>query len=527
MADIFIFLHSNAYYTYGDLESAILAPKGGRQGCTFGAIIFNAVYAIALCQCHAKLENLGISFMVKQSAEVPWQDNLATAPIEKPVCDATYVDDEALVLLAKSPKLLDEGIDIMLEILVSTFSSFGLDINWAPGKTEIMLKYRGVGATKALNNRRLNGIVSVALPTQATAKHVKVVDKYKHLGSITAINNSDMYEIQHRCAEATAAYVPLSGKLFGSPAVGVWLKFHFMDSLIMSRLLYCVHNLTVSPKAIGKLNNVYMRVMRKISGHCRFSVSDNISDLQVRELCAKPSIDCLLVRARLRYIRRVCRHPAQALFLLLCMRYQSFAIPWVKQLMYDFGKLREYASAHGSSLPPSNAPFATWAAFFADQCAWDAVVGTIYYTSSVSDSHASASNCSSNTYICNTCPAAHDGSRPCWSTQKALDSHLRAKHGVLSVYRIYVDGSGVCPVCKTKFNSRLRCIAHLSDSRRKKCSTALVTGTYPTLDACTVTKLDLLDRESRRQAQQAGHTHPLAHKPAIKSDGKIVGRVSS
>ena len=41
-------IHSNAYYTFDDLESAILAPRGGRQGCTFGAIIFNSVYAIAL-----------------------------------------------------------------------------------------------------------------------------------------------------------------------------------------------------------------------------------------------------------------------------------------------------------------------------------------------------------------------------------------------------------------------------------------------------------------------------------------------
>ena len=78
--------------------------------------------------------------MVKQSAEVPWQDNLASDPIEKPLCDATYVDDEALVLLAKSPKPSDEGFNIMLDMLVSTFSSFGLDITWAPGKTEVMLK---------------------------------------------------------------------------------------------------------------------------------------------------------------------------------------------------------------------------------------------------------------------------------------------------------------------------------------------------------------------------------------------------
>ena len=166
-----------------------------------------------------------------------------------------HVDDEALVLLAKSPGLLDKGIEIMLNTLVSTCSKFGLDVNWAPGKTEIMLKYRGAGATKALNSRRHNGALAVALPAQATATHIKVVDRYKHLGSITAINSSEMYEIHRRCAEATGVYIPLSNKICGSPAIGVWLKLHFMDTLVMSRLMYCTHTLTVGPKATCKLSN--------------------------------------------------------------------------------------------------------------------------------------------------------------------------------------------------------------------------------------------------------------------------------
>ena len=296
----------------------------------------------------------------------------------------------------------------------------------------------------------------------------------------------------------------------------------------MSRLLYCTHNLTVGPKAISKLNNVYMRVLRKISGQCRFSACDNMSDLKVRELCGKPSVDCLLVRSRLKYIRRVCRHPTQALFLILCMRHKGKPIPWVLLLISDFAVLRKHARARSIPLPCSQAPLSKWTELFADKSAWDEAVSSIYYTSSVSDTHANAgSSTDSCTYTCTQCPTNAEGLRPAWSTAKALASHARAKHKVLCKYRVYIGADGVCPVCMTAFKSRIRCLAHVSDARRTKCSSALVAGTYPQYDSATVVQLDLSDREERRLAQRAGHSHPLAKGSACTVHGRIVGRVSS
>jgi hypothetical protein len=79
----------------------------------------------------------------------------------------------------------------------------------------------------------------------------------------------------------------------------------------------------------------------------------------------------------------------------------------------------------------------------------------------------------------------------------------------------------------TAFKSRIRCLAHVSDTRRTKCSSALVSGTYPQYDSDIVERLDLLDRDERRLAQQSGHSHPLAKGSARTVRGKIIGRVSS
>ena len=526
-------MHTNSYYKYGDMQSVIVAPKGGRQGCKFGAMIFNAVYAIALVQVYCSMDQNGLSFRVVQHVRTPWASQPSGHPQSAYARDATYVDDEALVLVARSPILLDKAIDKLLEVLVDVFSKYGLNINWAPGKTEAMLKYRGKNATKCMENRRVNGTIFIKLPTCASAESVVVVDKYKHVGSVTAISSSDMYEVQHRCSEAIGAYSPIACKIFGSPQIGVWLKFHFLGSLVLSRLLYCVHTLTMSSKGVGKLNAVYMRALRRISGHMRYDAHCELNDLQVREQCMQPSIDCLLVRARLRYIKRICSHSTQALYIILCMQHKGKPIPWVAQLKGDLIIMRHHSHAQGLIMPSCESELDAWAALFNNKSAWESAVQSIFFMTSVSDkqSISSINNINAginpiNMHICLECEPHAQGMRTCFSTSKSLQSHMRAKHKTLCEFRCYVNADGKCPVCLTVFNSRIRCIAHLSDRRRTKCSDIISGGQIRKLAVATVARLDLLDRESRRLAQRTGHSHPIAQGPAVRPNGRIVGRVT-
>ena len=51
------------------------------------------------------------------------------------VVDASFVDDEAIVLLAKSPALLDRAIHITLSTVFRLFGVIYLDIYFSSGKT--------------------------------------------------------------------------------------------------------------------------------------------------------------------------------------------------------------------------------------------------------------------------------------------------------------------------------------------------------------------------------------------------------
>ena len=110
-----------------------------------------------------------------------------------------------------------------------------------------------------------------------------------------------------------------------------------------------------------------------------------------------------------------------------------------------------------------------------------------------------------------------------FTTGRGLQSHQRAKHGARLQIRCYLSGSK-CPACGTEFVQRLRLIAHVSDSRRPRCRDWLLSH-CPRLPDAEVAKLDEVDRELRRSAQRAGHSHNLAVAPARTASGKVTGRV--
>ena len=86
----------------------------------------------------------GIALRARQPGPNLWCEK-ATEDFESDdgqrIIDATFADDECVMLAAKSPRLLDNAVVIFLRLLVTTFQKTKLDINWLPGKTGCMIMY--------------------------------------------------------------------------------------------------------------------------------------------------------------------------------------------------------------------------------------------------------------------------------------------------------------------------------------------------------------------------------------------------
>ena len=150
------------------------------------------------------------------------------------------------------------------------------------------------------------------------------------------------------------------------------------------------------------------------------------------------------------------------------------------------------------------------------------MVGNIFFVDSRLDrsAHLASSDVHTSHAVFFAC--AHCGAR--FPTSRAMESHMRAKHGQRLAIKQFI-GSSKCPSCGTDFQSRLRCIAHLSDRRRTVCSEWVQKNCRP-IGSSRLDKLDEVDRAARRKAQQQGLSHATASMPAKAATGRIVGRVS-
>jgi hypothetical protein len=518
-------LHSRSWFSYGDLDSAITVRVGGRQGCKFGATIFNSAYSLALVMLRDDLLDAGVALRLKCGSTEFWNgqsSDAGDAEDDTPIVDAAFVDDECIMLTASSPRALDIAINTLLKVIVRVYSILRLEINWKPGKTECFLRYRGKNATKRLDARRVGPSMTLAVIVPNTDKMVTVVDEYRHLGGMISADGSLHSDAQVKVSSSLCAYVPLAMKIFGSPVVSAGLKMKFMWSLILSRLLFNVHILVPTAQYTRRLNGVYMRVLRRIADKCRFERT--ICDAEVRKMLHMPSLDCIIMRSRLRYLSRVLRSQPPALLALLSSRPRSSTLPWTKLILLDMQTLRERVSLCSWLPDPATNP-GEWTAFITKAPrVWSLAVSTLHFGESTCDRTPPPKQIAIDAIAQHVCTECH----VCFSTQKGLKAHQRTKHGLRVPQRYFADKAGYCQVCGTCFHTRLRLLAHLCDTRRAQCWSRFCTdpASYTKLSQQQVDFLDQIDQDMRKQARKRGHTHAIAVGSAKSADGKRIGHVT-
>ena len=76
----------------------------------------------------------------------------------------------------------------------------------------------------------------------------------------------------------------------------------------------------------------------RIAGEMSFD-NTAVTDLEVRTRLQQPSIDCILIRKRLRYCVRIVKAMPQSLVAFLTVARADRALPWVEQMHADFAAL--------------------------------------------------------------------------------------------------------------------------------------------------------------------------------------------
>ena len=163
----------------------------------------------------------------------------------------------------------------------------------------------------------------------------------------------------------------------------------------MSRLLFKAHVWTLRHKDTVLLHRPYIRAFRRIAG-AGWKPNETVAPIADSEVA--PSIECMLIKARLQYLGRLCRrrHNFPTLWAILDNKCGSVHIgaetdvschPWVQQLRADMKALWTLSPAARQSLPSSEEPEceSSWLSAAEDERRWRDLVGSLHLEASTFD----------------------------------------------------------------------------------------------------------------------------------------------
>ena len=448
------------------------------------------------------------------------------------VCDTTYVDDEAVMLAAATPAELDLRIASALVSLCRIFEIYGLNINWAKGKTEAILLYRGKGASQHWKARFRDGTPSIDTPVENV---LNIVSAYKYVGSIVEASESLSAEAQARAASSLAAWYRIAARVFGSPLIPRAVKLRLAYSLIFSRLFYGVE--TWAPSSIAPLRvleAVQTRVARRIA-ECwvragaqptAASMDDEAasgdrssrSNESVRRELGMISVQAGLRRRRLLFLPRLHIHAPDSLRALIQSTPRGQPLPWVQLLLEDLRAVKAFHAWKLHELPAPETDARAWVALAScHRGAWQQLVreATTEFRSALTCTRRhpvfAQPNCADDPAItgvvCYECPPE---ARRVFSSQRAMRAHQAAAHAQRRGARNFIDNDGVCPGCGHCYGTRARAIVHAT--KVLACADAIASRGVR-LDPKHVEQLDVHDADCAKTGRRSGHPTPLVRTP--------------
>ena len=193
-------------------------------------------------------------------------------------------------------------------------------------------------------------------------------------------------------------------------------------------------------------------------------------------------------------------------------------LPWITTVLRDIAEMRRFYGQKLLELAEPCADQMLWMRFIlCNPGAWGQYIdGYIFHESTAPvarhepifmQPQGMGQTTEQGWLVCERCP---EHARRIFPTARSLRAHVVAMHHHRAIAREYVGASGICPVCKLCFHTRLRAVAHIQRAG-SRCATLLHECTQ--LHPDEVAALDEADRSAVRAAVRAGHARPLAAMP--------------
>ena len=494
---------TNTHFFIQGLDAPCRTTRGTRPGDPLGDLLYNVVMNLVLKDARARIIHAtGVHWC---GSPEPCSSMISVGDVPREaLLDFAFVDDCAMAVHALTISRVLQVVQASVHAMATAAKGRGLLLNYAAGKTEVVLHLVGRGSRDAKIQLQ-EAQQKLCWTVDEVPYELRVVHCYKHLGTWIQQGAKGRKEILARGAAAKQAWGALHRSLYSKKYVSVRSKTMVFASLSMSRLLYNVHVWApLSQEAVEDWQNSIRKPLSVLARGHTFGVSP--LELTVDTLCGLlqmlPPAD-LLHMARLRYLRRLVSTCPTVLWQLL-MATKDLPNSWLQACALAFGWFRKFYSDHFGM--PQTDDIHDWLPVISLDPNWkgrvkaagrackrfrqaeaEAVAWQKRFEASFTAAGGlipDAPPISTERWMCDLCNKT-------FGSKRALAAHSARLHGYRHVALLYgVDHD--CQACCRRYHNRSRLVEHLRDAH----------GCLQTLQACfppiNDEQLRLLDEQEKQ-----------------------------
>ena len=509
------------FFEMTDVDEKIATHRGTRPGDPVGDILFNMLFRLILKDVRTELQKHPEAEWI--GTPVDGEGVFNNGPIPSTAfAEIAFVDDVAYIVHSKNPETTVGLVQNTLSAFKDAAAKRGLRVNFAEGKTEVLVNLVGPGSRASRTRlwHAMSGKVPVVSETETC--EVQLVHHYKHLGSFVQEKAITTKDRNCRIAEARKAAGVLVRPFFAKPFLKLATKTTVFEALVSSRHRYNVHTWSwVSNDELAKWASGLKDLVRKLLGF----TSEEVPwfHMSTEDLYALAGLDApmdALHASRLRYVRRAVQVAPPILWKLL---WQT-TVPqsWMTRLVESFQWFGQHYPYLAADYPKD---LQGWLTMVALDTGWKGRVKTALkscrqyrmrqaqgrkWTMSISGTLRSLGCGSieppvpdSNVWTCGHCGST-------FASRRALAMHASKLHGYKPEYFVLdVD----CIACGKRYFTRQRNLRHFQTST--KCAESLLSCFTPACEEVVV----LADKCAGEQAAaliKRGWTPMKAFSPPLQ-----------
>ena len=306
--------HECTWFTMQGLEQPSTTEDGTKAGDPLGDAIFTAVATRVLRAVQDDMQRAGVLMSIPHEAGASSFAAQAHPNVAVATDGTSYLDDCLTMGEASTPAAAVEKARVVMGILCDQFTLHGLQINLAPGKTEMAFRFAGRFTRKQKRAEILPE--ELGFPTRYGRRIVRVVREYRHMGAVSMPEQRLMREVKFRLSSAASAFQALRTGIYASPRICKADKYRILDSLIHSRVFYGAESwrepTSAELSALDAGRTRFLRVIEGLHNHSG-NPDDHTTAMQVWTEAGVHPAEVVIRLRRLAYLHRFHRVAPRAL----------------------------------------------------------------------------------------------------------------------------------------------------------------------------------------------------------------------